>query len=111
METGGPIDLFDVEVIRLGHLSFGFKFVSYFDIRISSLARDRHHQIVLSRTLVPCHSLILGWPGLEGEARNPGASFAIAPSSPGHPTPVLSCDKAADPIWRESRHGYLYKTV
>jgi len=30
---------------------------------------------------------------LEGEARNPGASFANAHSSPGHPTLIFRCDK------------------
>jgi len=38
--------------------------------------------------------LDLGWPGLEGVARNPGASFANAQSSPGHPTLTFCIDKA-----------------
>jgi hypothetical protein len=44
-------------------------------------------------TAVLCHGLILGCP-LEDEARTPGASFADAQSSPGHPTLIPGCDKA-----------------
>ena len=42
-------------------------------------------------------SIVLRWPGLEGVARNPGASFTNAQSSPGHPTRILRLDKALVP--------------
>ena len=48
----------------------------------------------LNGLLVLCQALALAWPRLEGEARNPGASFASARSSPGHPTRILSVDTA-----------------
>ncbi len=56
-----------------------------------------------AESLKLCQRSATGWPGLEGEARNPGASFANAQSSPGHPTPILSLENALEPVgWNDS---------
>jgi hypothetical protein len=57
--------------------------------RLSMSSPRRFH---LHRVL--CQCLVLGWPGLEGGARNPGPSFANATSSPGHPTEILGLGNA-----------------
>lgn len=58
------------------------------------LKRQDSRSASRSTSLVLCQLVTSGWPGLEGAARNPGASFANAQSSPGHLTLNFGYDRA-----------------